>query len=256
MHADAVLLGMSAALLGLLLAVYMLLAADYRAWPYVVALGTWPFLATVYFTVCHRMVPFFTSRVVSNYTVYRPGWMLWTFIAAACGHAALAGHPQLLWLPDTMLLLVAGRLAWKWLPREQHDNRLLSVLHISVAWLVISIALQLVQDVGIALQGSSWLGRAPVHALGFGFFGGMLIAMATRVTMGHSGRPLRLDGIGWVMFLLLQLATILRIAAEVMPGAYGTLLFAAALAWLLAFGGWALRYAKIYFEPRVDGRPG
>ena len=255
-HANAVLFGMAAGITGLLLGAWMFIDGRYMLWPYVVGLGTWPFLATVYFTVCHRMVPFFTSRVVNGYTVYRPDWMLRTFIGAAFVHALLSGHREWLWLPDLVMLLVAGWLAWRWLPGERHGNRLLSVLHISVAWLVVALALQVFQDIGLATGMGAWLGRAPIHALGFGFFGGMLIAMATRVTMGHSGRPLRLDGFGWAMFLLLQLATVLRIAAEILPGAYSGLLFAAALGWLLAFGGWAARYAKIYFQPRIDGRPG
>ena len=33
------------------------------------------------------------------------------------------------------------------------------------------------------------LGQAPLHALTLGFFASMLLGMAARVTMGHSGRP-------------------------------------------------------------------
>ena len=38
-------------------------------------------------------------------------------------------------------------------------------------------------------------GRAPAHALYIGFFGSLLVAMVTRVTQGHSGRPLELDAL-------------------------------------------------------------
>lgn len=255
-HANAVLLGMSAGLLGLSLGIFMILAGEYRLWPYIVSLGTWPFLAAVYFTVCHRMLPFFSSRVVGNYQPYRPDWALRLFLAAALLRAAMAGQPHWLWIPDALLLAVAAWLAWKWRTREKHGNRLLSVLHISMAWLVIALLLQLVQDMGMAIDGYAWLGRAPLHALGFGFFGGMLIAMATRVTLGHSGRPLQLDRIGWMLFLVLQLVTIVRVAAEVFTAHYSTLLLLAATGWLLVFGGWAMRYGGIYFKPRIDGRPG
>ena len=47
---------------------------------------------------------------------------------------------------------------------------------------------------------SGTLGLAPVHALGIGFFAAMLLAMATRVSLGHSGRPLKADGLVWALF--------------------------------------------------------
>ena len=43
---------------------------------------------------------------------------------------------------------------------------------------------------GYAISGEFVLGRAPAHALFIGFFGSLLVAMVTRVTQGHSGRPL------------------------------------------------------------------
>ena len=53
--------------------------------------------------------------------------------------------------------------------------------------------LQTIRDASFTLSGEWALGRAPIHALGIGFFGGMLVAMVTRVTMGHSGRALKMD---------------------------------------------------------------
>jgi uncharacterized protein involved in response to NO len=89
-----------------------------------------------------------------------------------------------------------------------------------------------------------------------GFFGGMLMAMVTRVTLGHSGRPLALDALNWRLFLVVQVATVLRIAAEFLPAATAGLSLLAALAWLAAFGTWSGRHLVIYLRPRVDGAPG
>lgn len=43
--------------------------------------GLWLFLLPLFFTVSHRMVPYFSSRMIENYTPERPGWMLGTVIA-------------------------------------------------------------------------------------------------------------------------------------------------------------------------------
>jgi uncharacterized protein involved in response to NO len=103
--------------------------------------------------------------------------------------------------------------------------------------------------------GEFLLGRAPAHALFIGFFGSLLVAMVTRVTQGHSGRPLQLGGVAAFAFIVIQLTAVIRIGAELAPdilvwqGAAGML-------WLLAFTPWALRSAWIYLTPRTDGQPG
>ena len=79
-----------------------------------------------------------------------------------------------------------------------------------------------------------------------------------RVTAGHSGRPLRMDGLALACFAGVQLAAITRVASElvVSPVAMSRLLVASATLWLLAFAAWSVRNAGIYLSPRVDGRPG
>jgi uncharacterized protein involved in response to NO len=99
------------------------------------------------------------------------------------------------------------------------------------------------------------LGRAPLHALAVGFFGTMLVAMVTRVTAGHSGRPLLLGRVAAFAFIGMQGVALARVLAEWMPDP--TLWWrATALAWVLVFLPWVLRSAWIYLSPRLDGKPG
>jgi uncharacterized protein involved in response to NO len=94
-----------------------------------------------------------------------------------------------------------------------------------------------------------------LHALAIGYFGSMLVAMVTRVTQGHSGRPMQMGAVPWVCFALLQLVVLVRIRAEFGGDVYLWLVIAA-YGWLLAFLPWVLRSAWIYLTPRVDGKPG
>jgi uncharacterized protein involved in response to NO len=102
-----------------------------------------------------------------------------------------------------------------------------------------------------------FLGQAPLHALTLGFFASMLLGMASRVTMGHSGRPLTADEFMWRAFCLMQAAAILRVVSELpsLPGA-AILMWLSSLLWLGGFALWAWRFAPALWRPRADGQPG
>lgn len=255
-HAWAVLIGLAAALTGMALFARGLLAGDYSAWPLVRGLGLWGFLLPVYFTVCHRMIPFFTSSVVPGYALWRPGWVLAAFVGLSLARALMELAPAWRWLPEAGLALVTAICAWQWRPRVATGVKLMTALHVAFAWLPLGLTLGAADHLASAAGLPGLLGRAPLHALGMGFFGSMLMAMVTRVTLGHSGRPLVFDELNWRLFLLVQVAAALRVAAELSPNASAWLTTAAAVAWLAGFGGWALRHAAIWFRPRSDGAPG
>jgi uncharacterized protein involved in response to NO len=86
----------------------------------------------------------------------------------------------------------------------------------------------------------------------------MLVAMVTRVTMGHSGRPLRMGPAALACFAGVQLAAVARVGSEIAsaPGVIRNLLLVSAVLWLLAFGVWSFGHAGIYLAPRADGKPG
>jgi uncharacterized protein involved in response to NO len=255
-HAFTVVVGLSAGILGMTLIAFMLAASDFSIWPLARGLGLYGFLVVVYFSVCHRMIPFFSSRVVPEYVTWRPDWLLYLFTGLALARGLLEGAPGWAWLASLPLAVIALSCALRWRPRRPSHNRLLDVLHIAFAWLVAGLALAALADVAAALGSPGLVGRAALHALGMGFFGGMLMAMLTRVTMGHSGQSLVMDTINWRLFLLVQAATGLRVAAEFLPAASGWLSLLAAVTWLAAFGAWAFRHLPIYLRPREDGAPG
>jgi uncharacterized protein involved in response to NO len=83
----------------------------------------------------------------------------------------------------------------------------------------------------------------------------LLVAMVTRVTQGHSGRPLALGRVAGFAFVAIQCVVVLRVVAELAPDAPAWQVLAAA-GWLLAFLPWALRSARIYMTPCSDGKAG
>jgi uncharacterized protein involved in response to NO len=84
----------------------------------------------------------------------------------------------------------------------------------------------------------------------------MLLAVMTRVALGHTGRPLVLPRGAALCYLLVHLGALLRVVAASLPDLPSVLLLRAGASWSLAFALYAALYARILWAPRVDGRPG
>lgn len=213
-------------------------------------LGLNGFILPVFLTVAHRMVPFFAGNVVKGYQRWRPDWLL----AALWGLLALRIVGELALLPAMSGLAAAGLAActglmtWKWWPRG-HAPGLLQVLVWGFAWAPLGFVLAALTAFGLPL------GLAPTHALALGFAASLLVAMVTRVTHGHSGRPLAMVPLAWLAFGTVQVASVVRIAAALRDES-GLLLVIAALILAAGLMPWLVRNALIYLRLRRDGRPG
>lgn len=213
--------------------------------------GIWWFLFPVFIAVSHRLIPFFSSVVVPDYVVVRPDWALWVLSGGSLVHGVLelSNAHQWLWLVDLPMAMVAGWLSWKWqLPKTLHVP-ILAMLHIAFAWIGVALMLFSLQSLAHLSGSVISLGRAPLHALMVGYFASMLVAMSTRVTLGHSGRPLVADKQAWAIFLLVQLSALMRVSGEIplVSSAAGLFYMAAIGLWLVAFVGWLLKFTPVYW---------
>ncbi|MFP5505182.1 MAG: NnrS family protein [Gammaproteobacteria bacterium] len=224
-------------------------------------LGLWGFVLPLMITVAHRMLPFFSSTVIKPYRLYNPRWMLAALPALIAGHVLCDafGLPQWRFVFDVPLAGIGLTLSVRWGFRRSFQVRLLAILHMAFAWFGIGMTLYALDSLLLLAGTGSVLGRAPLHALGIGLIAGMTIAMASRVTLGHSGRPLVAGTLVWLSCWALHLIALLRILGElplpVAPLGMPLNLWAALL-WLAGVGAWAARFAPIYVRPRVDGKPG
>ncbi|MEO7954163.1 MAG: NnrS family protein [Polaromonas sp.] len=232
--------------------------------------GLWGFVLVVFVSVAHRMIPFFTSSAIPAMEAWRPFWVLWLMLAVAAVEVAAAwfeavglfqGVVGAAWTLGRGIfeLLAGGLLLWlalAWGLVKSFRNRLLAMLHIGFLWLGLALVLGgIAQLLGWA-QGAPVLGLGALHALTMGCLASLMLAMVTRVSCGHSGRALVADGLVWSLFCLLQVATLLRIAAAVQGGLTGWLLLAAALLWAGIMAVWGLRLGGWYGRLRADGRAG
>lgn len=267
-HAKVVMFASSAGALALWGVAAGLMLGQFTLARLCVMVGLWGFVAMVYVSVAHRMIPFFTANVVPMLNAWRPMWLLGVFVGALSFELAFAFLELVVWPVPVALRriqialevpLAAGLLALavKWGFMQSLSVRLLAMLHVGFVWLGLTFALQVVSHLMmLATDGRMSLGLAPTHALTMGFMGAILIAMATRVSAGHSGRRLVADDYVWRLFWIQQAATVVRLIAAAWPASPPWLTPLAASLWALATVLWALRYGHWFGQPRSDGQPG
>lgn len=258
-HAQVILAALAIGAAGMLVLAFGLLQQDALWVRAGIELGVWCYLLPAFFIVSHRMLPFFSASALRGYVVYRPMPLLWLMLGCFGVHGLLAAIGHSAWaLPADLLAAgLAGYCSWKWQLRKSFAVPMVAMLHVATLWLGLGLALYAVHDAQIIFGRSGGLGLAPLHAITVGYFASMMLGMATRVTRGHSGRPIDSYRLAWPLFWAFQSVPLLRLLGEALPlpGIFN-LTWLAALAWLLVFGTWAYEHLSMYFKPRPDGQPG
>jgi uncharacterized protein involved in response to NO len=118
----------------------------------------------------------------------------------------------------------------RWQGIATRPEPLLWVLHLGYLWIPVGLAL---------LAASQWWPSIPsgaaVHALTAGGFGTMTLAVMSRATLGHTGRPLTAGPGLTAAFVLVTCAALARVLASLFDAAYEPLLAIAAAGWIAAF---------------------
>ena len=198
-----------------------------------------------------RIVPAFTRNwlVQSGAKVSIPNFG--RFDAAAVGllvlsfAAALAAPDSA--LPGWLALITAAvhfvrLMRWQgWLSLAEP---LVWTLHLGYLWLV----------AGVAALGAAWLDwgiseTTAMHALTTGAFGTMIIAVMTRASLGHSGRPLRAGPGELIIYLLVLAAGLARLVAPFWADQTQLLIIVAAIAWAGGFGLFSVLYFRLLTRP-------
>lgn len=148
-------------------------------------------------------------------------------------------------------LLVAARMAG-WQTHRTGRDPLVWSLHAGMAWVVLGLALVAASDLGAGVPATVGL-----HALTAGAMGTMILAVVTRVGLGHTGRPLVLPRGATGIYALVHAGALARVASGLAPAAAQMpLLVGGGVLWAAAFGLFAVLYAPILTRPRFDGKPG
>jgi len=153
------------------------------------------------------------------------------------------------------LVLFAGlinlvRLVW-WSGWKVTAEPLLWILHLAYSFIVIAYLLRGTSAFYELLPATAWQ-----HLLGVGGIGTLLLAVMTRVAVGHTGRPLTLVPKGLLIYIAILLAVLLRLMVALQWLDFRVGLSLVTLCWVLAFGLFVILYFPILSRSRPDGRPG
>ena len=166
--------------------------------------------------------------------------------------ADLATLPRLAGALALAAAALNGLRMWGWHGRRTLHEPLLWVLHLGYAWLVAGLAWKGLVDLTGFLPGSEAL-----HGLAIGAVGTMTIAVMSRASLGHTGRPLHAPGPVVVGYLLISGAALARLAAPLLAAdLYLPALLVATGLWSAAWLLFLVAFASVLSRPRVDGRPG
>jgi len=152
-------------------------------------------------------------------------------------------------LAGVILVIAAVLNAWRlarWAGGATRAEPLLFILHIAYGWVVIGVVL-----LGLSLLDVGVPVASAIHALTAGAIGTMIIAVMPRVTLGHTGRDLTTNRSTIVIFILINAAAIMRVAASWNMGGMMILLALSGICWIAAFGLFEIVYGPML----LTGRP-
>lgn len=201
-----------------------------------------------------RVIPFFTERALPGVVPKR-----WRTIEWSSPATVIAFLIAEIVLPNSMLAggvaaLAAASNAVRfigWYTNRFWSVPLLWVLHLGYAWVVAGFGLKALAGLGLVSP------QYTVHAFTVGGIGVLTLGMMARVSLGHTGRPLKATTSVAIAFALVNFAAAARgIFPMVFPGWLPHLVAVSGGLWIAAFAVFLAVYTPILTQPRVDGRLG
>jgi uncharacterized protein involved in response to NO len=193
-----------------------------------------------------RIVPSFTRNWLARRADGRMPVPFGRFDAATMAAGALALSAWIVVPSGRMVaaaLCVAGALhvvrLGRWAGERTLSDRLVLILHVAYAFVPVGFFLTAMSALDLIAP------AAGVHAWTGGAVGTMTIAVMTRASLGHTGRPLSASLGTQVLYVAVVVAAVTRICAALEPAHADILFTVSGAAWTLAFFGFALTYGPL-----------
>ncbi|MCW8329378.1 NnrS family protein [Photobacterium sp. SDRW27] len=216
-------------------------------------------VAVIVLVVGGRVIPFFTWRGTNTEQITRVKWVelgalipSWLLLVNV-----LLPIPELISQFTLPVLLVATgglhliRFA-RWRTLSTLKTPLLWLLHFAYMFMIIGMLL-----LAVHLQTGAISYSVALHFITVGGIGCMILAMIARVSLGHTGRPLKINRVMIAAFVALLASAIVRTVVVILfPALILNAYIISAILWAVAFMTFTVVYFPILTKPRLDGRPG
>jgi len=204
-----------------------------------------------------RVIPFFTQNGAKTQQINTPKWVEQLLLPVAITGVAVFILGYFFSLPFTPapIMLLAGllhltRLSF-WKSSQTRNIPLLWSLHISYLFMSLGLILLGLSYFDLTFININIPFSNALHVITIGAIGLMIFAMMSRVSLGHTGRPLILNRALILAFILLILTVLIRV---ILP-----LFNLVQLAWSLSALLWVSSslififvYSPILFTKRID----
>jgi len=204
--------------------------------------------------IAGRVFPFFTERgLPGTLTIKNP-----LFDTLSIVSAVLVFVLELADISGTILALAAlfavvanvARLSG-WYVQKIWYVPLLWVLYVGYGWIILGFGLTIFSAYELIAASLA------LHAFTIGGIGVLTLGMMARVSLGHTGRALRVSNAMAISFVFINVAALCRVLLPVvLPGWYNLLVYISTFAWLAAFSLFVFVYSPILTSVRADGQDG
>ncbi len=204
-----------------------------------------------------RLTPTFTREYLAERNmsslpgVFSPGDGI-AIVLVLVGVMTWVFQPESVWAGVMLVLAGIASLVrlLRWGGWRVWREPLVLILHIGYGW----VGLFLVA-LGASILGIGFTPENAVHLLTTGAMGTMTLAVMTRASLGHTGRPRHADRLTVAIYLLVNVGAVLRILApnpETPTALTHAMLGLSALGWAGAYLLFAFHYGPYLVSPSLD----
>jgi uncharacterized protein involved in response to NO len=199
-----------------------------------------------------RIVPSFTRNFLARRNLLNMPRTAGALDRAALGLTLAAGTiwtvaPQS-WATTVLALSAAVANCVRlggWHGQHTLDEPLLAFMHVAYAFVGLGWF-------AVAASAMGWISEASAfHVFTVGAIGMMTLAVMTRASRGHTGRPLTASLMTTLSYFALFAVAVLRPLAEFAPAHYHEILALSAIAWIGAFALFVVEHAPMLLGPSL-----
>jgi len=201
-----------------------------------------------------RVIPFFTERGVTGVATTKWKWIerlsAISIILLAASDIVYADR-TLTGYCAVFAVAIHGVRLYGWYSNKIWQVPLVWILQVAYSWFIIGFIIKSLEIFNLNESLFSY------HAFTIGGVGVMTLGMMARVSLGHTGREMKINK--WMVwsFILLNIAAITRVILPIVfQNDYLQWIKVSAWLWISAFIIFLIVYTPMWIRPRVDGREG
>lgn len=201
-----------------------------------------------------RVIPFFTERGVSGVTTKKWKWIEVlspvSVILVVIADVIFSGRMIVGYLALFAGIIHLIRLVG-WYSNKIWSVPLVWILQVAYLWFVIGFIIKSLIILNLTESVLSY------HAFTVGGIGIMTLGMMARVSLGHTGREMKLNNWMVLSFILINIAALVRVILPMLfTENYLQFIQVSGWLWVSSFVIFAVVYTSMWIRPRVDGREG